>query len=369
MATKEARPPILTEPFKTQATGHVNGSLKDYKSRLAGISPTKFIGSILWYSVAGTVERGIDGKRVSVPVRVHQDVLEEWFDELGIDLGFLPPRIKKIDAFRNASSSVRMEYEVPGSDGSRFATLRIEEVKSDQEQVIRHVVRVVRDARKEQLSLDHMATIKFFRGGRTAKGKRHSGDHYKPQILSRVRGDERIRVAALIKEFETRYDDLSSHLHPPALRAVVRAILTSYNAIPMKSSGGLYFVHKSRWTQLQALQALMAKLGAGCELEEMPLIDTVDKRTMLTEALEEKVVDDCNKLLVQIASVNEACKGGKVPGRKYAEVNASYTEIAAALEDYADLIGIAQGKATRALELALDSVMEMAGRLDSTSSR
>lgn len=338
-------------------------SLKEYQDRLAGLPANKFIGSMLWYTVAGH-ERAQSGRKTSTAVRVHQDLLAEWFLELGIDERFLPPQIKKIDAFRNASSSVRREYEVPESNSTRFATLSVEEVKSDAEQVIRHVVRIIRDAKKEQLSLEHMATIKFIRGGRTSKGKRHGGDHIRYQVLTRVQGDDRDRVEQLISDFHDRYEDLSSHLHAPALRGIVRAILTSLNAIPMKASGGLYFVHKNRWPELDALKALITRFGPGCKLEDMAFLDIVDNRTMLTEALEDEVEDDCTKLLEAIAHVNASAKGGKIPGRKYAEINASYQEVATRTEEQGQLLGLAQGRAANALEMALAAVLEMAQRVD-----
>ena len=40
--------------------------LDDYQARLAGMDPDKFIGSILWFSISGQVERE-DGRRVQVP--------------------------------------------------------------------------------------------------------------------------------------------------------------------------------------------------------------------------------------------------------------------------------------------------------------
>lgn len=341
-------------------------ALKDYKERLAGMPATRFIGSILWYSVAGTVERGTDGKRQTVPVRVHQDDLAAWFEELGLDKDYLPPRIKKIDAFRNATSQVKREYPCGEAGSGQYATLRIEEVKSDAEQVIRHVVKDVRDERRVELSRTHLATVKFIRGGRSSIGKRASGDHVKTQILSRTRGEDHEQVQALIEDMTKRYDDLGVFLHSPALRGVVRNLLLSVNAVAMKTSGGVYFVHKSRWEDLDKLQGLMRRIGQGCIMEQFPLVDQADSRRMLTEAFEAEVEDEVRLLLKDIAEANS--KEGKVAARRYAEISANYRELEGRSAEYTDLLGIAQGRAADSLELALQAMTEMASRIDYASS-
>lgn len=357
--------PVPTFQEPTAAPTSAKSALTQYKDQLAGLPASRFIGSIVWYSIAGGQERGVDGKRTTVPVRVHQDLLAAWFEEFEIDPAYLPPRIKKIDAFRAATTQVRKREYPLDEGGTRFGQLRIDEVKSDPEQVIRHVVRIVRDERKEQLSMDHLATIKFIRGGRTARGKRHSGDHVKWAILSRVQGEDRVQVEALLDEFDERYEDLSNHLHSPALRGIVRNFLvTSLNAISMKTSGGLYFVHKNKWPQVAAIQQLVRRLGPTCSLEDMPLVDNSDKRRMLTEAFEVEIEEECQALLRLIAEANEKAPGGRINHRKYAELNAAFQEISTRSDEYSEMLDVTQGRAADALEVALNSVMEMASRVD-----
>lgn len=338
--------------------------LSEYKARLAGLPENKFIGSILWFTVAGTVEHSDSRGRRVVPVRVNHDQLEAWFDELGLTKDFLPPRIKKVDAFRNASSQVRREYALP-TEG-QFAELLVVEVKSDAEQVIRHVMRQVRDERREKLSYDHMATLKFIRGGRTAKGKRHSGDHWKSSILHAVQSPDREEVEALIEEVEDRYADLSANLQSPAIRGILRSYLSHLNAIPMKTSGGVYFVHKDRQDSLDALQKLARRIGQGCSLEQFPLIDTDDSRNMLTDAFESEVETECRLLLKEAAELNAlAQEKGALDARKYAALNARYQEVQDRSEEYTRLLGVTQGRAASALELALITISDMS-RLIST---
>lgn len=340
-----------------------HAALADYQERLAGLPEESFIGSILWFSVAGAVERGPDGARKVVPVRVSHLELEQWFDELGLDPAFLPPSIKRIDAFRNASSSVRRTYDMP-VDG-QSAELLVVEVRSDVDQVTRHVMRQVRDERQVKLDYDHLATLKFIRGGRTSMGKRSSGDHWKHQILSRTRGQDRAEVEALIEEIDERYHDLAANLHSAAIRAVLRSYLGHLNAIPMKSSGGLYFVHQTRQADLDGLQQLARRIGQGTLLEQFPLVDTEDSREMLKEAYQSEVEEECRLLLRDIAELNDRAdtRGGAVDPKAYAALNGRYQEVMANAAEYTEMLGRSQGRAAAALELALDAVADLATRL------
>lgn len=337
--------------------------LDDYRTKLAGLPAESFIGSILWFSITGMVERP-DGRRTVVPVRVSHDQLEVWFDDLNLDKSFLPAKIKKVDAFRTATTAAKAEYKLE-ADG-QFAELMIREVVSDADHVVRHVMREVRDTRGQTLSYDHMATLKFYRGGRTATGKRHSGDHWKYTVLHGLNKIDREQTDQLIADLDVRYTDLCANLQSSAIRGMIRNYLTSLNAIVVKPSGGVYFVHTSRQPTVDALQALVTRISQGCSFFQCPLVDNIDSRTMLTEAFQSEVEDDCRLLLKEIAEINERSrtKGGKVNVKKYAELNTRYQSVVSRSEEYTRVLGLAQGRAASALELALESVMDIASRLD-----
>lgn len=338
-------------------------SISQYKDRLSGLPDDRFVGSILWFSISGEVHY-MNGKRESRPVRVTHDQLEKWFDELDLDPSFLPPKIKAVDAFRKATSEAQREYEVDPQTGV-CATLMIREVMYDAEQVVRHVVKEMRDPRGQKLEYEpHIATLKFLRGGRTAKGKRPGGEAFKHAIMRSVDQQDRDEAEKLIEHAVDKYKDLSSNLHADAIRAVIRNYLGSLNAIAVKPSGGVYFVHMSRQKTVDALQELVRRIGQGCSFHQLPLLDTQDQREMLTEAFQTEVEDEVRNLLKDVAALNDKTKGGKVPQSKYAEFNVRYQSIVERSEEYTRVLGLAQGRAGASLELALDGVMDMATRLE-----
>lgn len=338
--------------------------ISHYKDQLAGLPDESFIGSLLWYSISGTVEY-VDGKRIQIPVRVTREQLEAWFHELGLDTAFLPPKILKVDAFRKASTEARRVYDLP--DGSK-AELYIDEVESNSEYVLRHIMRKIRDPRQQQdedkLTSEFMATLKFFRGGRTSKAKRSSGDHYKSRPRPGLSALDLGHVESMLEEIDDRYTDLSANLNEDKIRAVIRNYLTHLNAIGVKPSGAVYFVHKTRQRTLDALEELVTRIGQGCTMEQVPLLDDAKRRRMLTEAFQAEVEDDVRQLLGKVAEANAKAKGGKVSPKLYAELNAKYQEVQSRSEEYTRVLGLAMGRAASSLELALDSVMDLATRID-----
>lgn len=338
--------------------------LAQYKDRLGGLPADDFIGSILWYSIAGSVDRS-SGKREQIPVRVTRDQMTAWFAELGLDPTFLPPRILKVDAFRKATSAIKREYALPDE---RRAVLYVDEVDSNDDFVLRHVMRKVYDPRQQvdddKLVADFVASLKFFRGGRTSMGKRATGDHYKSRPKPGLDQVDLLEVEALLEDVDNAYTDLSANLNEDKIRAVIRNYLGHLNAIAVKPQGAVYFVHNTRQDTLDALQVLVRRIGQGCSFEQIPLVDTGEQRTMLNEAFQNEVEDDVRLLLVKIATINEKTRGGPVKASVYAELSETYKQVAARSEEYAVLLDQAQGRAASALELALTSVMDLARRID-----
>jgi hypothetical protein len=342
--------------------------LTDYKDRLAGLPEDEFIGSILWYSIAGTVTY-VDGKRTQTPVRVTRDQLRVWFDDLGLDGEFLPPPILKVDAFRKATTKAERSYDL--EDGRR-AVLYVDEVESNQDFVLRHLLHKVVDPRQpdddDKVQHTFVASLKFFRGGRLRSGRRDT-DHYKTRAVPRLTGAMKAMTEELLQEIDDKYNDLAVNLNEEKIRAVLRNYLIHLNAIAVKPQGAVYFIHNTRQATLDALQELVRRVGQGCTFEQIPLVDTGDTRRMLTDAFQSEVEDDVRLLLGRIAEINEKVKGGKIKADTYAELNEAYRDLASRSEEYTRILGVTQARSAAALELALESVMNLSQRVDFKGSK
>jgi hypothetical protein len=104
--------------------------------------------------------------------------LQLWFTELGLDAAFLPGPICAVDAFEKVTgpSGIRHSYPLDDPAGStrrrrnpqdgkgREATLMIRHVRRDKDQIVRHLVREVRDEASIRLSYDvRLAELTFRR--------------------------------------------------------------------------------------------------------------------------------------------------------------------------------------------------------------
>lgn len=347
----------------------------DYRTRLAGMPEDKFIGSLLWFTITGKDE--FTGKYT--PVRITRDQLAEWFEELDLDPKYLPARIWKVNAFRKASSAVRQEYD--GPEPGQTTVLRVVEIDHNDEWVLRHVLRDVHDKRTQTTTTSHVATLKFFKA--VSAGKAKTGEHYKTSInhnLIELGLDQQPtnrkyplglvdqqHVEQLLADFEDRYAEMAINLDANAVRAVVRNYVLGINSIMVKPSGGIYFAHTSRWPTIDKLQQLVKKVGQGCSFSQTPLIDTPNERELLTEAFQSQVTTHVDRLLKDIAEANETAKGkpgGRIPVAEYTGFSSRFADLMSKADEYTRVLGLSQGRAASSLELVMDAIGDMAGRLD-----
>ena len=324
-------------------------SLDTYKNRLAGIDPTKFVGSILWFSISGEVDKK-DGKRSVAPVRVTREWMEDQFRDLNLDPKFLPDKLNPMNAFKRATTDARREYPLP--EAGMSARLMVRDVTSDTERIVRHVIREVCDSKGEMLSYSHVGTVVYNYNRKSSVNP--AINRIELQKLNAADTLDREYLESLFVQIEADYLDACVNLHSQAIRAILRNYLTSLNAIAVKPQGGVYFVHTTRQDAIDSLQTLVARIGQGCKFHQLPLLDTVEQREMLTDAFQDEVEHDVQVLLERIASYNKA---GKVQSTTYAALNEELTNITKRAHEYAELLGLAQGRAGAALDIALDSVI------------
>lgn len=331
-------------------------SLNDYKNRLADIDPSKFVGSILWFSISGEVDRKENGKKQLTPVRVTREWMADQFTKLQLDPKFLPDQLNPINAFKAVSTNARREYPLP-EDGTT-ARLMVREVTSDEERIVRHIIREVCDSKGEMLSYSHIGTLVFWRKRKSAKTT--NSNHLDMIALNSADSLDREHLDSLFEQINTDYLDACVNLQSQAIRAILRNYLGSLNAIAVKPQGGVYFVHTTRQDAIDSLQTLVARIGQGCKFHQLPLLDTVEQREMLTDAFQDEVEHDVEVLLERIAVAN-ASKGIRLS--TFIALQLQVQAITERAHEYAQLLGLAQGRAGAALELAFDTVAGLGTKL------
>lgn len=316
------------------------------------------LGSIAWYSVTGTIDRS-DGRRRVIPVRVNHDQLEAWFREFGLETSYVPSTIQRIHAWRTATGDrVKWSYTVDGDP----VTLTVDEVEVKDDFVTRHVMREVRGGERT-----HVATLRFIRGGRTSRGKRHSGDHWKSTIRSGVRDKHLEEVKAFIEHVDEEYKDLTANLHETKVRGILRDYLVKeLNALPVRAGGGVYFVHNTHEKELRKLQQVVERMSAGCRLDQFPLLASNDAREMVNVALAAKIADAIRVLLEDVDEVVSLAESRRqrIAVQKFAEMRRRYLDVREFCEQYDDILGPRSNEVTEDLLIGKEAVDALKGHMD-----
>lgn len=312
--------------------------LDDYRDQLADLPADRFIGSITWYTIAASA--------------VTREELVDWFDELGLDPVHLPHPIKPVDAFRAASTDATATYGLPGG---RHATLMVREVASTRDEVARHIMRETCDPQGRRLAYDKVGDAVF---------RRNPAQLDLDIDRSLLGPDEQRHAEVVCETIRERYTTMSTHLQAQALRAVVRSYLLSLNAVAVRPSGGVYYVHVSRQDALTQLETLVSRFSPTSMLHSLPLIDTGKQRRMIGQAFADEVEATVNGLLRRIAEENERALmgGGTIPPTVYQQLRAQYEEVVIRTREFTQILGQTEGRATAALELAVNALCAMTSR-------
>lgn len=288
---------------------------------------------------------------------------DAWFRELGLDRSLLPPQLRPIDAFEKVTgpSGVRVSYSLadptavrqPGEyrrrkagEHGQVATLMVRPVRSDNTQLVRHVVREVRDEGQKALAYDsHIAEVIFHREGGSPGGGRLQvvADN---TAIAALPDPEQTRIRETLGHLGDMYRWHCTYLGPDRLRAVVRRYVELMGAVKLRSSGGVYFVRAEHTTTLRALTQFVGRVGEGSHFVEIPLPDQDATREMVVQAFTSKARDEANKLALDIAAARR--KGDPAAA---GELHRRFTALKNSAGQYRALLSNSLDEAGAALDL------------------
>jgi hypothetical protein len=295
--------------------------------------------------------------------------LVQWFTDLGLNHDLLPSEIKPVDAFKKATSESKDKYTLPSGEE---CVVLCRDVETTAGYIKRQITREVREPgqKGKQLSYSRAIECTFYRG-RSAQVTDANGKTTKAM----VRGTERVHIRvdktglsdgeltavqdiarSLVARYEGYYDNLDGN----RLRATVRAYLKYLNALEIKA--GAYFVHVSKSAELAALQTLVERMGGGCFMHTIPLVDIARERKMVTAAFERETA---NALAEVAREARDLAATGTVAGSEYARVKARYDEVTAKATEHLTTLSlsatITEASERTALEALVALQQTMAG--------
>lgn len=267
---------------------------------LAAMGRTPVLGHLALYSI-------FDGP-------VTRDDLARWVYELGLDPALLPAEPRPVDAFEKVTANIRHSYllgERPtgrrrrGKDGDgegQSATLMVRHVRRDPHTIVRHLVREVRDEHAVRLSYDvKVGECVFHRDTNQGTAPGAGSLHVTPDLAVVADPAEQQEIRAVLETITAEFRRHCTFLGGDRLRATVRRYIESMNAIRVRPTGGVYFVHRQYQPTLTKLRDLVERFGAGSHLYRIPLPDEEEQRAMVIEAFRTKAKEDLERLAEEIA--------------------------------------------------------------------
>lgn len=282
-------------------------------------------------------------------LRIHKDDLARIFADNGLDTKkFLPDKIHAHDAFRRATKEVESSIQINyGGKQDQKARLLVREVKSDENLVIRHLVREVVNDKDERLDYNTIGRIVLER-----KTEQVSTD-YNHSYLSEYPYD---KVLDTVRHL---YNDWINYHTRETINNITRRVINSMNHISIMPNGKATFLPRTQRTTLDALAGVIRDLepyhvgGEKSIIEIIPVIDTIEQRDMVARRAEADIQDAANQLIVDFDDLLTQEKVSVKSVRAYAE---RFVQLQMKLEEYEDIVHKKMDALQRQLEEAMERI-------------
>jgi hypothetical protein len=243
----------------------------------------------------------------------------------------------------------------------RTASLMCRDVATTSEYIKRQITREVKGNRKLDYdgglgSGGEAIGITFYRALRADD---QGSARLAVSVSNRLGPDEMPHVRRIAREIKTRYDEYLEFLDSQKVRAMVRAYLKKLNAIEIK--GGVYFVHASRDDELTRLSELIGRLGGGCQMNQIPIMDLQRERAFIVRTFEREAAQTLNDLTKEISEISTT--RGSVTEATYQRLKARFDEVMANAEEHMLTLQISQDSTEASAEVALNALAGLADRM------
>lgn len=250
------------------------------------------LGVIIWYTVPNDL--------------VRDEILVGACKHAGIK----PPNpINPADAFRRVSKGVEQK-RLPYGDESEQKTLNIlvRDVKNTDSYIYRQIVREVVDSQNRVLEYAPEVEVVYERASKSI-------------LINNIHKDESGRLLPLTEHVEAavrtilnEFDREAHHYNGNHVRGVLRRAFTESSGIPLKDSGGLYFIPRQHMGIVRNLKDFAYYLraeGYRLNLTDLPVIDSADRRDMVLDAMKERMRDQHISLMARISKTKKEMDEGR----------------------------------------------------------
>ena len=262
-------------------------------------------------------------------VKIHKDDLGLLFQKHQISSSFLPHEIKPHDAYRRATSRAQGPIEVMINGKHHKARLLVRETKKDDKVVVRNLVRELLDEQNAEADYVTVGKLTFDRNNDSLNiswDANYLGEYDYKKVLEETRD---------------LFNEWTQFHTKETVRNIMNRVIKSMYPVSITNGGRAQFIPKMNQDLLYSLKAVVEELPGNSLAEVIPMIDTVDQRSLISKNFEKEVLFEVDKLLEEFA---EIIKGGAI--RK------------STLKRYAGLVVEMQGK-TQHYESLLQNKMSV----------
>lgn len=315
---------------------HKAEELRDYISQVGDLPLDILLGRIVLFTIT---DHG-------VPVQDCFDVI----DDLGLTSIGKPQENKRIDAFKKATSDVKDSYPMVKN---RTGHLLCREVTATGEFLSRQITREIKDSGRKKLGY-HPAIEAVFYKPTDARDQNTARCSITVQPGALEPGELEI-VTAVARAIAANFERYYRTFDGMKIRAWVRAYLKKLNAVEIK--GGVYFVPVSRDEELGRLAEFVRRMGGGCRMNMIPMVNLEREREFITEIFEREAAQSLREITAEVEELMSTRKG--VTATAYAKIKARYDEVLANATEHMDNLQITQDLTAASAEVAFESLQKL----------
>lgn len=333
----------------TTTTRIQSGSIANYTTAIANLPPEAFLGSLLWFSISAA--------------DVELEAARQELTMAGISTAALPSTIRPTDAFAKVAREFGHKFD---PEGGQRSELLVRSAGEDSERVYKHLflerLQISQGGKDRRISFEKVGELVLTRGAKQAGA--YTGfyvDAYlHPAMGTMLEPRERTWLETKTAEAAARLDHLCRFLDSHAVRNFVRETIYELNGVGVKESGGLYFVAQTHNEPIEALGAWVRRNGS--QFHTLPLLNLVEQREMIREALEDEALRETERLMAEVKTIL-ADPSRKISSATFDDYGLRAAQLSAKLREYQGMLGARADRAMLEIGVFVQQIRALAPRI------
>lgn len=281
------------------------------------------LGQLLWFSISDAL-------------RMTPETLSAAIEGAGMQPGRLLPRAPTPSAALSRAAEAAQRRHMPllrARDGSPFDEERFADVHFDSTgRGAKQAVTVILDPEERRLSYEPFASVEVEDGRLRVEDLLADALTAETEVLSELRQNY---------AFERHRHD------GEAVRRVINRALYDARAIPLRNSGGMYFVNRGHAREIGGLLAFVANVAKTADSSPVrharkprattvPLVDRDEYREVIADSLDDFVDKESRALIGEMAALSSS--GEPVTKKRAEKLIGRVNELKTSVTEYEELL-------------------------------